>query len=98
MFWQSDRLKSTFSIPCKTDGLYDFIDKRENWPTCVLDINCTDLPPEIPTSPEYVLKKDDGRVLVERYVYPLPTGTIKETLTSEVNSSLIPRNFNVQLK
>lgn len=98
MFWETDRTKSTFSILCKEDGTYEFENKRENWPTCVSDINCTDFPPEIPTNPEYELNKDDGRVLVERLVYPLPSDLIQETLTSEVNNSLIPRNYNVKLR
>lgn len=96
MYWESDRSKSTFSMECKPDGTYDFVDVRGNWPTCLGDIQC-DIPPVIPTNPEYILNKDDGRVLVNRFEYPLPTTSISETLTSEVNNTLISRNFNTTL-
>ena len=97
MFWEKDRSKSTFSIYCNATGLYDFVDDRGNWPTCLKDVICPDMPPEIPTNPEYVLIKDDGRVHVERYVYPLPDAAIKEMFTSEHNNSLLPTNFNAKL-
>ena len=96
MYWETDRSKSTFSILCKPDGTYDFVNERSKWPTCLSDVQC-DIPPVIPTNPEYVLNKDDGRVIVQRYIYPLPTTFITETLTSEVNNSLISKNFNTKL-
>ena len=79
------------------DGEYDFVDERDNWPTCLEDIECNEVPPKIPTDPEYVLKKDDGRVGVQRFVYPLPEGPIWEVFTSEHNNTLLPRNFNAKL-
>ncbi len=97
MFWESDRSKSTFSMKCKPDGTFDFVNERENWPTYLADIQCTDLPPAIPTSEEYVLQKDDGTVTAQYYVYPLPVTFNTKTYTSEVNNSLIPRNYNAKL-
>ena len=41
---------------CKDNGQYDFDNARENWPTCLEDVQCP-VPPEIPTSSEYVQKK-----------------------------------------
>ena len=97
MYWESDRSKSTFSIFCKADGFFDFVDERRNWPTCLEDITCPDIPPEIPTNPEYVLNKDDGRVYVERYIYPLPTAPILEEFTSYHNNTMLPTNYNAKL-
>ena len=52
-----NRSLSEFSMLCKEDGFYgDFENSRENWPTCLQDVEC-EIPPEIPTSSEYVLKK-----------------------------------------
>ena len=52
-----NRSLSEFSMLCKEDGFYgDFENSRENWPTCLQDVEC-DIPPEIPTNSEYVLKK-----------------------------------------
>ena len=56
MYFESDRSKSEFSMLCKDDGHYEFDNARENWPTCLQDVECP-VPPEIPTSPEYTLKK-----------------------------------------
>ena len=42
---------------CKDDGSYEFVNIRENWPTCLADIKCDHVPPVIPTSEEYVDKK-----------------------------------------
>ena len=39
-FFESDRNKSSFSMLCKPDGTYDFINIRENWPTCLSNVNC----------------------------------------------------------
>ena len=97
MYWESDRSKSTFSMMCKQDGTYDFVNVRDNWPTCLGDIQCTDLPPVIPTSEEYLLNKDDGRVLVQYYEYPLPQTFKTATFTSEINNTLIPRNYNAKI-
>ena len=96
MFWEADRTKSTFSMYCKEDGFYDFVDQRENWPTCLEDIECP-TPPEIPFNEEYVHKKDFGRVNVRRYVYPLPPGPINEEFTMEYNNTLLHKNFDAKL-
>ena len=50
---------------CKDDGSYDFVNIRENWPTCQADINCDPKPPVIPTSVEYVNKKVKNFALVK---------------------------------
>ena len=34
-FWETDRTKSTFSILCLPNGLYDFVDAPESWPNCI---------------------------------------------------------------
>ena len=34
-FFESDRTKSSFEMLCLPDGSYKFVDKRENWPTCL---------------------------------------------------------------
>ena len=39
-FFESDRNKTSFSMLCKPDGTYNFINKRENWPTCLSNVNC----------------------------------------------------------
>ena len=70
---------------------------RPEWPICLEDIECDEVPPSIPTNPEYVLEKDDGTVEVERYIYPLPTNHISEIFTSEHNNSLLPRNYKTKL-
>ena len=57
MYFEKDRTNSEFSILCKDDGSYDFVDERGNWPTCLQDIQCFDTPPPIPTNEEYVNKK-----------------------------------------
>ena len=84
-------------MKCNEFGKFDFVNITENWNICLVDIECTEVPPEIPTNPEYVLRKDDGRVKVERYEYPLPVAPIVETFTSEHNRSLLPRNYNAKL-
>ena len=96
MYWESDRSKSTFQMYCKEDGNYEFVDKRENWPTCLVDVECP-IPPEIPYNEEYVHNKDFGRVKVERYVYPLPTDAIHEEFTMEYNSTKLFRNYDTKL-
>ena len=54
MYFEWDRTKSDFSMMCDEYGQYVFVDLRENWPTCLEDILCNDIPPEIPSNPEYV--------------------------------------------
>ena len=97
MFFEANRELSGFNMKCNEFGKFDFVNITENWNICLQDIECTVVPPEIPTDPEYVLWKDDGRVKVERYVYPLPVAPIVETFTSEHNRSLLPRNYNAKL-
>ena len=31
-YWESDRSRSTFSIPCLPDGTFDFVNSTESWP------------------------------------------------------------------
>ena len=38
-FWESDRSLSTFSMLCKEDGTFDFVNIRDNWPTCLEGMN-----------------------------------------------------------
>ena len=97
MYFESDRSLSDFTMYCNEEGFYDFVDKRENWPTCLEDIECPDIPPVIPFNEEYVHKKDFGKVNVRRYVYPLPNAPINEEFTMEYNHTNLPRNFNAKL-
>ena len=57
MHFEADRSKSEFSMYCREDGGFEFEDLRENWPTCLVDILCDELPPEIPTHSEYIEQK-----------------------------------------
>ena len=95
MFWESDRSKSTFEIPCNTDGYFTWLE----WPTCLTDITCSPLPPEIPTDPEYTLASDDGTVTVQSIVYPTYPQVIRDDFTrrSDFNNTLIPRNYMANL-
>ena len=51
-------------INLQEDGTYEFTNVRENWPTCLEDIQC-DIPPPVPTNEEYTLKK------VRKYMYTI---------------------------
>ena len=94
-FWQTDRSKSTFDILCKPDGLYDFVDERGNWPTCLQDITCP-LPPEIPSHDDYSLPSDDGHVIYQSLIYPTLTDN-SATVNSTVKNIDIPRNYMTNL-
>ena len=84
-FWETDRTKSTFSIPCLPDGTFNFVDAPESWPICLEDIECLEDPPYVPSHPDYavitggapglprVLRdvgQDDGQAFVNSLIYP----------------------------
>jgi len=39
-FFESDRSKSSFSMTCQPNGLFKFVNLRENWPTCLSTVHC----------------------------------------------------------
>ena len=91
-FWETDRERSTFEIFCGSDGYYEW----RAWPTCLEDVTCSPLPPEIPTHSEYWRAEDDGEVRIYSVQYPSLT-TTQTTATSSLNNTLLPRNFNTSL-
>ena len=95
-FLESDRSTSIFAIHCQSDGTFAINGtNREEWPTCVKDIQCS-LPPEIPTSEEYTLPADYGKVHIEALIYPNLTDN--GVMTSFMyNHSAMPRNYNANL-
>ena len=94
-FWSTDRSRSTFSILCKSDGNYDFVNDRDNWPTCLQDVTCP-LPPEIPTHPDYSLADDDGYVSYQSLMYPQLTRR-DSSVNSTHNNTALPRNYAANL-
>ena len=99
-FWESDRTKSTFDILCLADGTYDFDNLRKSWPTCIEDIMCDKLPPDVPTSEEYTLPVYDGMVHVVSLDYPV-VPVMNETdvvfNSSQTTNKLLPRNYLANL-
>ena len=95
-FFETDRSLSMFTMFCQADGLYNFVDQRINWPTCLEDITCIEYPPEIPTNEEYILPSDDGKVTIEALIYP-SLQNIGGILNSTHNFTDIPRNYNTNL-
>ena len=84
-FWETDRTKSTFSIPCTPDGTFNFVDAPESWPICLEDIECLVDPPEVPSHPDYAvitggapglprilrdIGLDDGQAFAQSLIYP----------------------------
>ena len=84
-FWETDRTKSTFSIPCTPDGTFNFVDAPESWPICLEDIVCLEDPPQVLSHPDYgvitggapgqprILRDiglDDGQAYAQSLVYP----------------------------
>ena len=106
-FWESDRTKSTLSIPCMANGLFDFVDEVASWPVCLEDITCSEDPPEIPTHPDYSVihgKRrlrgpglDDGRVTFQSLLFPEETNHNSWLNSTANNSSLVPRNYLAKL-
>ena len=45
-FFESDRSKSSFSMTCQPNGLFKFVNLRENWPTCLSTVHCGQPPNE----------------------------------------------------
>ena len=39
-FFETDRSITSFTMPCKPDGYFNFVNKRENWPTCLSTVHC----------------------------------------------------------
>lgn len=91
-FWKSNRSRSTFEIECKADGLYNFVNKRKNWPTCLQDVVCPE-PPQIPNHPNYTLPSDYGHVVYQSMIYPQLTTNSNST----TNFTEIPRNYMANL-
>ena len=91
-FWESDREKSTFEIFCGSEGEYEW----RAWPTCLEDVTCSPLPPEIPTHSEYWRAEDDGQVVIFTVAHPSLT-TTTTIANSSLSHALLPRNFNTSL-
>lgn len=85
-----------FKMLCQSNGTFALVNTRANWPTCLEDIECTEYPPEIPTSKEYILDKDDGKVIIEALLYPSLQDN-SAVFNSSYNYTEIPRNYNVNL-
>ena len=103
MFWESDRTKSTYDLHCYPDGYFVW----QEWPICLTDIECSPLPPVIPTHEEYFISAadgniywNDGSVTINSLEYPTyPTETRISNLVKDSNfsNSLIPRNYMANL-
>ena len=63
----------------------------------IVDIECSPAPPDIPTDPEYLLAKDDGRVFMSNLLYPDLEYQSREWDSSN-NFSLIARNYMANLR
>ena len=95
-YWESNRQNSGFKIYCSSEGIYDFVNTRANWPTCLEDIECEELPPPIPSHEEYTLEEYDGTVTLKAIIYPNEI-EFEEFHNSSYNNTYIPRNFNANL-
>ena len=92
-FWETDRERSTFEIFCGVEGYYEWRD----WPTCLEDVTCSPVPPEIPSHTEYYRGEDDGSVEILSVGWPSLTST-QTRANSSLNHTLLPRNFNASLE
>ena len=62
------------------------------------DIQCDELPPEVPTHEEYSLPSDDGTVVINSVIYPtISHSPSVVTKNSTYNNTLIARNYNANL-
>ena len=85
-------------MTCTADGTYDFVDIRENWPTCLMDIICEEFAPSVPTHEEYTLASDDGTVVINSVIYPtISNSPTFVTVNSTFNNEEIARNYNSNL-
>ena len=96
-YLESDRAKSTFEMLCLPNGTFQFDNLRSTWPTCLEDVLCNDLPPEVPTHEEYTLPSDDGSVHIEALDYPEMKRTDIVYNSNQTNSTLLPRNYMANL-
>ena len=96
-FLESDRTKSTFEMLCLPNGAYAFVNLRSNWPTCLEDVLCDEMPPGVPTHAEYTLPFHDGYVHVRALEYPEMNRTDVVYNSSQTNSTLLPRNYMTNL-
>ena len=60
------------------------------------DIECIKLPPAIPNNPEYYLAEDDGKVIINKIIYPSGTSQ-RLVFRSDRNSTEIARNYMANL-
>ena len=96
MFWETDRSRSTFELPCNPDGYFTWLE----WPTCLTDVTCSPDPPLIPTDPEYTLASDDGTVTInslEYPTYPMIFRTENLIKNSSYSNLDIPKNYMANL-
>ena len=97
-FWESDRSKSTFDMLCLPDGTYSFDNLRESWPTCIEDVLCDSLPPEVPTHTEYTLPAYDGSVKVTSMTdWPSLIRSQNMYNSTTTNSTSLARNYMTNL-
>ena len=87
MFWETDRSKSTFELPCNPDGYFTW----KEWPICLEDITCSPDAPVIPTHSEYLLESDDGTVTINSLIYP--TYPYEERFENIVFNSTYPNDL-----
>ena len=103
MFWESDRSKSTFELHCYPDGYFVW----QEWPICLTDIECSPLPPVIPTHEEYFVSAADGNIYwndgsvtinsLEYPTYPTEARTTNLVNYSNFSNTLIPKNYMANL-
>ena len=62
-----------------------------------LDIICDKEPPSILTDTEYTIAKYDGTATMSNVSFPSLTRTVKLKVTSTVQKSELPRNYNTNL-
>jgi hypothetical protein len=105
-FWETDRTKSTFSIPCQPDGLFDFVSEPGSWPVCLEDVTCPP-PPPIPSHSEHALVTgqrwlrdpgvDDARITFRSLLFPSGAKHNGWLNSTHSNSSLRPTNYMANL-
>ena len=62
----------------------------------LLDIECDNLPPNIPSDPEYLDPRDDGYVAIDMINYP-PGSFQHSVYRSYRNNTELPRNYMANL-
>ena len=95
-FFESDRSITSFSMTCKEDGTFDFVNERDKWPTCLDTVHCG-APPNA-TEDGYIewLNRDQSNVnftnVFDEYLskieYKCVNGSQFDTTEDDIGDSL----------